>query len=983
MADRQFVVEAIFRAQDRLSAVLAQMQTKTAAFGSSFSGSLAPSNRALSDVASRTEQLARSITSANLGGAARDFGQLASALTGAAAPAANLGKELVRVKELGIGSAEGLLAIQGAAGTADISLRLVASGLTNFRARVIAAQEGTGKAADALRTLGASTAQIKSGFGSTAQALAFVGPALARVTDETTRARLATTLFGQAGRQLVPIAESFGSAAATAAEGASALGNGMLPLVGIAGGVVVALAGLVVAIKGAQAVLSAGVEGARFADSLGDLAEKLGLTTEQVARLNFAASQTDTNLGQLSTATKTIERNLVEAQKAGSEMRANFLALGFTAEELDRGFTSTEAVLLRTADAITSVQSPVQRLGALQKIAGENALQSANFFTRGAAGLRAYFDEADRGRLTITALQAKIGDDFGAAVAKLNLQVLALKAQIGEGVVPSLTSLAGAMGDIVAGADNLTEEVEGLARAMKDLSGVDPTIFFTGLERAAESVIPGLATIRTALDFLANHKPSAGPASPATAERAAGSPIAPIDFAKNKAGVEAYNKALAEEKKAQEAAAEAAKRHAERIAQLRAALDEFIARPSTLVSTGIADRLFEISPEAAADFARRIHEVVETLANDIKVAGIKIPVELDVREFHVPEIDTAALDELPTVFDGAGASAAAFGATVEAAGLSMERLVDRAVQLGVDLQGVAGIGVVVGDSLGVAFAQAFDPMAAAIGGVYDAVSNLRSAFDGAFASAINKILTGQASMLKFTDAIRGAIQAMARLVLEIGAAIIKALILKAIGFGIFSGGGKVSDVGTGAAYKASGGPIGPARFAQGGGIAQSLVRVQHFFAGGAVQRFATGGAVAAALAAPSLAIQRFADGGGIGRAFLGASHAAYGLAIPGAPNRMDNVPIWASQGEFVVPNLGPTSGVQIARSLAGGLETLREVFKTTTNNTTVDRGGSAPVIGTVIVHAFDSDSVRNSVRPGGSVQKQVERSAELGRWGEW
>lgn len=331
-----------------------------------------------------------------------------------------------------------------------------------------------------------------------------------------------------------------------------------------------------------------------------------------------------------------------------------------------------------------------------------------------------------------------------------------------------------------------------------------------------------------------------------------------------------------------------------------------------------------------------------------------------------PAIDTTALEEVPKQLFLSSQVAQDLLGTLSAMGIPTKELANDLEAIGSGLTETQALGIGLVATLQAAGAEAFNPLLVGAQGMQEAIGNLRQGFDSAFNSLGKHILDGTLGMLKFANVLRDAFKAAAQFAVELGIAIVKALILKAIGFGIgLAGGGPVQ--GPVIPGKARGGPVelmetSPLHFERGGPVGSAapprLFRLPGYAAGGPVK------ALAAGLAAGGL--------------FTAPIHAAYGYSIPGGPSFADTVPAMLARGEFVVANDGARTGTSMMTGLISGLAALKDVLGS---------GGqpapppfrAGPVVGELHLHATDADSVRNMVRPGGSFGRQLERAAELRR----
>lgn len=807
-----------------------------------------------------------------------------------------LASEFPKLASQGIATSQGLAAIGAAAQGANLDFGIVNAGLLSFKTNLDAAQKGTGPAFDALTRLGFSASEIGRGFGSTSAALAAVGPKIAANTQLMGQAADATALFGKSGAQLIPVMGSMGGAAATASVGFGALVTALLPIALVIGTVVAAVAAL-------GATLRTAVEGAKLADDLGDLAEKAGLTTEEISRLQFAAAQSDTSIQSISGSMKFLSKSLVEARQEGSEARRSFLALGLSAEEIDGGLTNAREALLRVADAIAATDDPLEKTAIATKLLGRSADELVPFLNRGRAGIEELLAEADRLGITVTEAAGRIGDDFVKSVATLQLQFQALKTELAVGVIPTLTEL-------------VAKTTEALV-TIRELAA-QPKNIFDGMRQSAEEAIPGLAGVlalinavnlatKTAKD-LASGKITVTPKTPEffgpPREKLARVPgESDESYSQRLAALEALDKANA-------AAAERQKQRMEELAQK--ARDEAEAVRQFFDTLAIAPELFVRN------------------AKPIPVGASKEDISPEEPEV---ELSTAPIEQ--------------FRAELELLGIDVDALNERLLRSGVALESLGGIGALVSVTLAASLSEAFDPYRNAVADAraasFEFVDSVGAGFTGMFQDIFVKGQNVFDSLGKF---IRTVMFAVRDLLIQITAAIAKAVILKALGFGIsglFSGGGTVA--------------ASPLHVARGGPIAALAM------GGPAIRRYAAGGAVGALLSLAPVV------------------HAAGGLALPGGPSIADNVHAMLSPGEYVVPNFGARTGTSVVSQMVSESTVIRTSL--TRLETVLARGGGGAAGGgrnvTFVVPAFDGESTRRGFSKGGSIERQLERLADEDR----
>ncbi len=783
---------------------------------------------------------------------------------------------------------------------------------------------------------------------------------------------------------------------------------GGLEAIGPAG--LAAAAGIVAVGAAAAAVSKALIDtadaGGRYADSLDDLANRTGLTTEAISGLKYAAEQSDTSIESVAQGIKFLAKNLYEARTAGSEAQKAFESIGFSAEELQSGAVDAQAALLRMADAIKDTPNQMDRIAIATKLVGRGAVEMVPFLSRGSQGIKELTDQAQAMGQVVSTSAGIVGDKYTKAILALNGSMNALKAQIAEGVLPALTDMIQFSTATVAGFGRIVKAAGDTINILTILSGIrfdkaqasfEKFLKATGSDTflaKIHDISEQLRVLQKLADRLngTDVTPQAGKSGGVnlTVPDTFVGPTESSDDRVTRQQKLDQDALAATEAKAKSAADELKRLQAEMLDLSRS----FFALPQSIVTSLDA---IGISLKDQIGLVKQFQDALKDTAKSIPTTIIKpkgfegTPAEISQKQFsaELPKLDTTPLDEIKTKFDAGSDAGRHLVEVFERFGLSVDDLTPKLAVIGESLTGIQAIGIAMGETFNQAFTDAFDPIANSINDMGEAVGHLKDQFDAAFGGAINKILAGKASMITFTGAIEGAIRAGQRFLLELTAIVLKALILKAIGF--LSGGGTVAATrafasrGGEVAVAARGGAVEPARyvmggsvahFAQGGAVAQAMpgvTRLVYMASGGMVGRaplhFAAGGSFSTSSSSSTSTSNMFSS----------VVHAAGGVRlVPGFPQSFDSVPAMLAPGEVVLPNVAGKS----PSDLLGNLSNMSRDLSTLIARSQIGGAGpsqdGSPIVGEVHIHANDWDSVRNNVRRG-TFGNELARAAELGR----
>jgi hypothetical protein len=179
-----------------------------------------------------------------------------------------------------------------------------------------------------------------------------------------------------------------------------------------------AIPGLGVAIAGIGAALGAGALAAGFQsmvsgamdtiDATGDLAGRIGVSTEALSRLQYAAQLTGSEAESVAPALGKLNANL---GKGGTEFAESLEGIGLRVSDL-KDLDPAEA-FVQIADGIGKLESPSDKAAASLAIFGKQGEGLINTFNTGGDAIRGLMEESDR-------LGNTISDTDAAAVGAAN-----------------------------------------------------------------------------------------------------------------------------------------------------------------------------------------------------------------------------------------------------------------------------------------------------------------------------------------------------------------------------------------------------------------------------------------------------------------------------------------------------------------------------------------------------------------------------------
>lgn len=175
------------------------------------------------------------------------------------------------------------------------------------------------------------------------------------------------------------------------------------------------------------------------ADAANILSQKLGITTEALTKLQYAAQLSDVSQQALEGGLRKLATTLTTAQDPASKAAKALLDIGLSARELIA--IPADQQLGRIGDALNNVQNQSQRAALAQEIFGKAGQQLLPILAEGTAGIKNFGDEAERAGVVIDSAFAARAGVFNDNLDRIKSAASGLGLNIAEELLPRLTEL--------------------------------------------------------------------------------------------------------------------------------------------------------------------------------------------------------------------------------------------------------------------------------------------------------------------------------------------------------------------------------------------------------------------------------------------------------------------------------------------------------------------------------------------------------------
>lgn len=177
------------------------------------------------------------------------------------------------------------------------------------------------------------------------------------------------------------------------------------------------------------------------ADDINKMSQKVGMSVENLSRLQYAAELSDVGIEGLATGLKKLSVNMLEAASGSKEANQGFAALGIAVTNSSGQLKSSDQVLKEVADRFARIEDGAGKTALAVKIFGRSGADLIPLLNQGAAGMKAMADEADRLGITISRDTAKAAEEFNDNLKRVEASSRAVGLTIANALLPTLNKL--------------------------------------------------------------------------------------------------------------------------------------------------------------------------------------------------------------------------------------------------------------------------------------------------------------------------------------------------------------------------------------------------------------------------------------------------------------------------------------------------------------------------------------------------------------
>ncbi len=234
----------------------------------------------------------------------------------------------------------------------------------------------------------------------------------------------------------------------------------------------------------------------RDIDQLALMSTQIGLTTDNLSRMRYAAEQmAGVSVGQFDMALRRMTRRIAEAAEGGGPAASALRAIGLEAQALSK--ISPDEQFRKLADAMKTTENQGSRLRATMAIFDSEGMPLVNMLRQGSNAIREFEGEADKLGLTIDSKTAAASREFTKQLQTLSAVKQGLVLRITADVLPTLNALTQQFVGSAKGSESLDKAARVAASGMKIMATIGAVV--VGSLSAIGELLGGVAAALVAL----------------------------------------------------------------------------------------------------------------------------------------------------------------------------------------------------------------------------------------------------------------------------------------------------------------------------------------------------------------------------------------------------------------------------------------------------------------------------------------------------
>ena len=237
-----------------------------------------------------------------------------------------------------------------------------------------------------------------------------------------------------------------------------------------------------------------------LADEMSKAAQKIGVTTESLSQLRYAADLAGVAGASLDKSLQKLNRSMSEATITSTSKAAMaFKALGVEVKNADGSLRSSDAVFDDLADKMAGMRDGATKTALAMDIFGKSGADLIPLMNGGSKAIQAAREEADRLGQTIDGKAAKAAEQFNDNMARLGKTMSGAVLQATQSLIPLMSNMSDELVKTAQDADAMRGASDALVTGFRLL--ITAGILVKGTFQTVGVAIAGVAAAASKVNF--------------------------------------------------------------------------------------------------------------------------------------------------------------------------------------------------------------------------------------------------------------------------------------------------------------------------------------------------------------------------------------------------------------------------------------------------------------------------------------------------
>ena len=222
------------------------------------------------------------------------------------------------------------------------------------------------------------------------------------------------------------------------------------------------------------------------ADAAAKSAQMIGVTTEALTGLQYAASLSDVSTQTLNSSLLKFNKNIAEAANGSKDQAQAFADIGLSVKDANGNLKSADKLLLEVSDKFAGYEDGAQKSALAQDLFGKSGAKMIPLLNGGASSINELTAQAERFGLVVSSETSKAAEQFNDSLTVMGSMNEGIAMQIAGDMLPVMNDFTGLLIDV-------SENSDAAATSASVLSGVLKALATAGIVIGASFTATGQA----------------------------------------------------------------------------------------------------------------------------------------------------------------------------------------------------------------------------------------------------------------------------------------------------------------------------------------------------------------------------------------------------------------------------------------------------------------------------------------------------------